>query len=66
VNHVIESLQDALDEMEEVLELLEALERQGDIDAREIESLRRALRQFQRPRESGGGGGGHPHRGRGG
>jgi hypothetical protein len=36
--------------MEEVLETLEIAERQKDADEREIESLRRALRQLQRPR----------------
>jgi hypothetical protein len=46
--------------MEEVLELLEMLERQSGADQREIDNLRRALRQVQqfRPRE-----GGHGHRG---
>jgi hypothetical protein len=39
--------------MEEVLETLELAERQKDADENEIESLRRALRQFQRPREGG-------------
>ena len=42
--------------MEEVLEILEVAERQKDADEREIESLRRALRQVQRPRER------EPHR----
>ena len=60
VTHVIHTLNEALDEMEQSLELLEDLERQGEADFRELESLRRALRQFQRPRE----GGGHHHRGR--
>jgi hypothetical protein len=39
--------------MEEVLETLELAERQKDADEYEIESLRRALRQFHRPREGG-------------
>jgi hypothetical protein len=39
--------------MEEVLETLELAERQKDADENEIESLRRALRQFHRPREPG-------------
>jgi len=60
VNQVIDNLRDTLDDMEEVLEMLEVLERQGTADERELESLRRALRQTQRPRESG-----QPHRGRG-
>jgi hypothetical protein len=37
--------------MEEVLETLELAERQKDADEREIESLRRSLRQIHRPRE---------------
>jgi hypothetical protein len=45
--------------MEDVLDTLELAERQKDADEREIESLRRAVRQFQRPRE-----GGPSHRGR--
>ena len=36
--------------MEEVLELAELADRQKTADEREIESLRRALRQLQRPR----------------
>ena len=36
--------------MEEVLELVELAERQKLADEQEIESLRRALRQLQRPR----------------
>jgi prefoldin subunit 5 len=51
VNDVIEKLRQSLDEMEEVFELLETLERQSTGDQQEIESLRRAMRQFQRPRE---------------
>ncbi len=46
--------------MDAVLEMLEQFERQGDADEREIESLRRALRNLQRPRD----GGQHSHRGR--
>lgn len=53
VTHVIAALRGAVDEMEDVLELLESLERQTGADEREIESLRRALRQLQRPREAG-------------
>jgi len=59
VNRVIDVLREALEDMEDVLDTLELAERQKDADEREIESLRRAVRQFQRPRESG-----HSHRGR--
>ena len=55
VNDVLERLHRAVDEMEGVLETLEIAERQKTADEREIESLRRALRQFQRPRERDGG-----------
>ena len=60
VNDIIGALRKTSDEMEEVLEALEVIERQGGADEREIESLRRALRQMQRPRD----GGGPHHRGR--
>jgi hypothetical protein len=60
VNRVVESLRQSLNDMEEVLELLEVLERQTGTDQQEIESLRRALRQFHRPPERS-----HHHRGRG-
>jgi hypothetical protein len=53
VNEIQQTLRESLDQMEEVLELLEAFERQGDADEREIENLRRALRQLQRPRDGG-------------
>ena len=59
VNEIMTSLRESLDQMDEVLEMLEQFERQGDADEREIESLRRALRQMPRPRE-----GGHSQRGR--
>jgi hypothetical protein len=59
VNQIAVSLRETQQLMEEVLELLEDFERQGNADEREIESLRRALRHLQRPRE-----GGHPQRGR--
>lgn len=52
VNEIVELLRRALDEMEEVLETVELAERQKIEDEREIESLRRALRQLHRPRES--------------
>lgn len=53
---VVEGLKRALDQMEEVLELVELAERQKLADEREIESLRRALRQLNertgdRPRD---------------
>jgi len=47
VTQVVESLRQALEQMEEVLELVELAERQKITDEREIESLLRALRQFQ-------------------
>lgn len=46
VAEVIESLKQTLAQMEEVLELIENAERQKISDEREIESLRRALRQI--------------------
>ena len=51
VNNIITTLKESLDEMEEVLETLELAERQKDFDEREIESLRRALRHLQHPRD---------------
>lgn len=53
VNGVVDALRVSLDEMEEVLEMLEMFERQQNVDEREIDSLRRALRQMHRPREGG-------------
>jgi hypothetical protein len=53
VNSIIDSLREAIDDMEEVLETLELAERQKDADEREIETLRRSLRQLQHPREGG-------------
>ena len=50
INEIVVSLQQLLDQMEEVLELTELADRQKSTDEREIESLRRALRQIQRPR----------------
>jgi plasmid stabilization system protein ParE len=50
VMQVVELLKQALDQMEDVLELTEHAERQKLGDEREIESLRRALRQLQQPR----------------
>jgi hypothetical protein len=55
VNAIVDSLRGALDDMEEILEMLELFERQKNADEREIESLRRALRQVHRTRD-----GGHP------
>jgi len=57
VSSIVDSLRGALDTMEEVLEMLELFERQQNVDEQEIESLRRALRQIHRPRDSG-----HPRR----
>jgi TolA-binding protein len=53
VNGVVDALRTSLDDMEEVLEMLEMFERQQNLDEQEIESLRRALRQLQRPRDGG-------------
>jgi plasmid stabilization system protein ParE len=53
VNQIIGALKEALDEMDEVLETLELAERQKTADEQEIESLRRSLRQLQRPRDMG-------------
>ena len=49
ISQIVEALKRALDQMEEVLELAELAERQKTGDEQEIESLRRALRQLQRP-----------------
>jgi hypothetical protein len=53
VSGIVEALRGTLDAMEEMLEMLELFERQQNADEREIESLRRALRQMQRPRDGG-------------
>src|SRR5579883_2358532 len=53
VSNIVEALRSSLDDMEEVLELLELFERQKNTDEREIDSLRRALRQMHRPRDPG-------------
>jgi hypothetical protein len=53
VSGIVEALRGTLDDMEEVLEMLELFERQQNADEREIESLRRALRQIHRPRDGG-------------
>ena len=50
VMKIVDSLKSAVDQMEEVLELVELAERQKLADEHEIESLRRAMRQLQRPR----------------
>jgi hypothetical protein len=47
---IVESLKQALERMEEVLELVEHAERQKLADEQEIDTLRRLLRQLQRPR----------------
>lgn len=49
VMEIVSSLRDSLDKLDELLELLEEAERQKTADEREIESLRQALRRFQRP-----------------
>ncbi len=48
---IVEALKQAHDKMEEVLELVELAERQKLADEREIDQLRRAMRQLHRPRE---------------
>jgi hypothetical protein len=53
VTRIIETLRGTLDDMEEVLETLELAERQKIADEQEIETLRRGLRQLNRPREGG-------------
>jgi tRNA C32,U32 (ribose-2'-O)-methylase TrmJ len=58
VSAVIDTLRSALEDMDELLEMLEMFERQKNADEREIDSLRRALRQMHRPRDAGH----HPHR----
>jgi hypothetical protein len=50
VRHIVESLEDALEQMEEVLRLVQVAEGQKNDDERELESLRRALRRIQPPR----------------
>jgi len=49
VMQIIDSLRRVVEQMEEVLELVELAERQKLADEQEIESLRQALRQLQRP-----------------
>jgi uncharacterized protein Yka (UPF0111/DUF47 family) len=52
VMQIIETLKHVVEQMEDVLEMAEVAERQKLADEREIDSLRRALRQLQqRPRE---------------
>jgi len=52
VTQIIGALKETLDDMDEVLETLELAERQKTADEQEIESLRRALRPLQRPRDA--------------
>jgi hypothetical protein len=52
VNRVIVSLREALDTMDEILETLELAEVQKTADEREIQSLRNAMRNFDRPSSS--------------
>ena len=58
VRHIVESLEQALEQMVEVLRLVELAEHQKFADERELESLRRALHKLQPPhrerREHGG------------
>jgi hypothetical protein len=54
VNQISDTLRDTLDEVDELLELLEIAERQETASQQEIDSLRRALRNLQRPRGGGG------------
>jgi predicted DNA-binding protein len=49
IAQIVEALKRVLNQMEDVLELAELAERQKTGDEQEIESLRRALRQLQRP-----------------
>jgi hypothetical protein len=51
VNRITEELRRALFHMEEVLDTLELADRQKVEDEREIESLRRALRNLHEPRD---------------
>jgi len=48
---IVDALKVAHEKMEEVLELVELAERQKLADERELDSLRRAMRQLHRPRE---------------
>jgi hypothetical protein len=52
VNQIIDTLRETLDEMEGVLETLELAERQKTADEQEIDSLRRSMRNLQRPRDN--------------
>ena len=61
VMQIIEALKGAVDQMEDVLELVELAERQKLADEREIDSLRRALRQIN-PRPESRRGGDEPRR----
>jgi hypothetical protein len=51
VNHITDELRRALVHMEEVLETLELADRQKVEDEREIESLRRSLRNLHEPED---------------
>jgi len=51
VNQIIDTLRETLDEMEGVLATLELAERQKTADEQEIDSLRRSMRNLQRPRD---------------
>ena len=56
VDRILATLREVLDQMEEVLETLELAEVQKNVDEREIENLRRSLRQFGRSEPRSGGG----------
>lgn len=49
VNRIITTLRESLDTMDEILETLELAEVQKTADEREIQSLRNAMRGFDRP-----------------
>jgi hypothetical protein len=51
VYRITETLKKVMEELDELLETLELAERQKLEDERELDQLRRALRQIQRPRE---------------
>lgn len=52
VNRVIASLRQVLDTMEEILETLELAEVQKNADEREIQALRSAMKNFDRPTDA--------------
>jgi SUMO ligase MMS21 Smc5/6 complex component len=50
VDHILEALQEVLDDMEHVLKVLHEAEQQKNADEQEIESLRQKLNKLQRGR----------------